>query len=159
MPRVEVQTLIRAPVETVYALAKDVERFPEFMPDLETVRLIARDGHRTTTEWVGRVQGRRIRWVEEDTWDDATHTCTFRQREGDFDRYEGVWTFEPVQTGCRTRLVVEFELSIPLLGPLLANLVLLLMRKNAERMLDALRRRAEEGAPPGPEAEEDRSWR
>jgi ribosome-associated toxin RatA of RatAB toxin-antitoxin module len=70
-----------------------------------------------------------------------------------------VWTFEPVQAGCRTRLVVEFELSIPFLGPLLANLVLLLMRKNVERMLDALRRRAEEGSLPGPEAEEDRSWR
>lgn len=155
----EVEALIRAPVEAVYALAKDVERFPEFMPDLESVRLVTRDGSRTVTEWVGRVQGRRIRWVEEDTWDDTAYTCTFRQREGDFDRYEGVWNFEPVQAGCRTRLVVDFDLNVPFLGPLLANLVLLLMRKNVERMLDALRRRAEEGPSSDPASEEDRSWR
>ncbi len=143
MPRVEVEALIRAPVETVYALARDVERFPEFMPDLESVRVLQRDGNRTVTEWVGRIQGRRVRWVEEDVWEEATYTCTFRQREGDFDRYEGVWTFEPVDEGCRTRLVVDFELTIPLLGPLLGNLLVLLVRKNAEKMLDALRLRAE----------------
>ena len=45
------------------------------------------------------------------------------------------------------RLCVDYELEIPLVGPMLAGLVRSLVRKNAESMLDALRRRAEETAP------------
>jgi hypothetical protein len=38
-----------------------------------------------------------------------------------------------------TSLVVDFELDIPLAGALLSNLVRVLMRKNCESMLQALR--------------------
>jgi ribosome-associated toxin RatA of RatAB toxin-antitoxin module len=144
MPQVEASMAIRAPLDVVYALAKDVEQFPRFMPDLDSVRVLERDGNRTVTEWSGRAQGRRIRWVEVDEWDDARYVCTFRQREGDFDRYEGTWSFEAAPEGCRTRLAVDFELNVPLIGPVLSNLVRSLMRKNCENMIGALARRAEE---------------
>lgn len=147
MPRVEVETFVRAPADHVYAVAKDVEQFPEFMPDVESLRVLERQGSRTLTAWVGRIQGRRVAWTEEDEWDDARRVCTFRQKEGDFDRFEGQWTFEPAPGGCAVRLVLDYDLRIPLLGPVLTNLVRQLVRKNAEGMLEALRRRAEETAP------------
>jgi ribosome-associated toxin RatA of RatAB toxin-antitoxin module len=147
MPRVEVETFVRAPADRVYAVAKDVERFPEFMPDVESLRVVEREGNRTVTTWVGRIQGRRVRWTEEDWWDDERRRCTFRQREGDFDRFEGTWTFDEAAGGCAVRLCVDYELEIPLVGPMLAGLVRSLVRKNAESMLDALRRRAEETTP------------
>ncbi|MDR7484233.1 MAG: SRPBCC family protein [Armatimonadota bacterium] len=143
MPSVQASTVIRAPLERVYALAQDVERFPEYMPDLERVTVLERQDRRTVTQWVGVVQGRRIRWVEEDEWDDARWTCTFRQRSGDFARYEGQWRFEPTPEGTRTSLVVEYDLEIPLAGPLLGALVKVLMRKNCESMLAALKAQAE----------------
>jgi ribosome-associated toxin RatA of RatAB toxin-antitoxin module len=136
---VQASTVIHAPLDRVYALAKDVERFPDFMPDLVSVAVIERRPTGTVTEWVGVVQGRKIRWVEEDEWDDTFHTCVFKQRSGDFDRYEGTWRFEAVPEGTRTSLAVEFELDIPLAGVLLSNLVKVLMRKNCESMLEALR--------------------
>ncbi len=144
MPHVEVETFVRAPADRVYAVAKEVERFPEFMPDVESLRVVEREGNHTVTEWVGRIQGRRVRWTEEDWWDDEGRRCTFRQREGDFDRFEGVWTFEEAADGCRVRLSLDYELEIPLVGPLLTGLVRSLVQKNAQSMLDALRRRAEE---------------
>ncbi len=146
MPRVEVETFVRAPADHVYAVAKDVEQFPEFMPDVESLRVIQREGNRTVTAWVGKIQGRRVAWTEEDEWDDEKRACTFRQREGDFDRFEGVWTFDPAPGGCAVRLVLDYDLHVPLLGPLLTNLVRQLVHKNAEGMLEALRRRAEETA-------------
>jgi coenzyme Q-binding protein COQ10 len=136
---VEASTVIRAPLDRVYALAKDVEGFPRFMPDLESVKVVERTPDGTVTEWVGRVQGRRIRWVEEDRWDDSRHLCVFRQRSGDFTRYEGEWRFDGTPEGTRTSMRVEFELDIPLAGPLLSNLVRFLMRKNCESMLAALK--------------------
>jgi ribosome-associated toxin RatA of RatAB toxin-antitoxin module len=131
--------VIHAPLDRVYALAKDVERFPDFMPDLESVAILERTPSGTTSAWVGIVHGRKIRWIEDDEWDDTRHVCSFRQRTGDFSRYEGVWRFETVPEGTRTSLQVDFELDIPLAGALLSNLVRVLMRKNCESMLQALR--------------------
>lgn len=139
MASVEASTVIRAPLDQVYALAKDVERFPQFMPDLESVTVLERTPRGTVTQWVGIVQGRKIRWIEEDDWDDLRRTCVFRQRSGDFSRYQGAWTFEALPEGVRTRLVVDYELDIPLAGPLLSSLVKVLMRKNCESMLAALK--------------------
>ena len=143
MAQVAATAFIRAPLDRVYALAKDVETFPSFMPDVESIRVLERDGSRTVTEWVGVVQGRRVRWVEDDDWDDARHVCTFRQREGDFTRYEGTWTFTAVDQGTETALVVDFELELPLAGALLSNLLKVLVRKNLEGMLGAMRARLE----------------
>ena len=139
MAKVEASIVIHAPLAEVYALAQDVERFPGFMPDLESVVVAERRPGWTLTEWVGVVQGRKIRWVEEDEWDDVRHVCTFRQRSGDFNRYQGMWRFDPVPEGTKTSLEVDYELDIPLAGALLSNLVKVLMRKNCESMLNALK--------------------
>ncbi len=148
MAQVEATALIRAPLDDVYALAKDIERFPEFMPDLQSVRILERASGDTVSEWVGVIQGRKIRWVEEDEWDDAAHRCRFRQREGDFTVFGGTWSFEAVPEGTKIALVVEFELDIPLAGALLSNLLKVLMRKNAESMLQALKSQSERHARP-----------
>jgi ribosome-associated toxin RatA of RatAB toxin-antitoxin module len=146
MATVSAEVVIRAPLDRVYALAKDVERFPQFMPDLERVTILERTATGTVSEWVGVVQGRRIRWVEDDEWDDAGHVCVFAQRSGDFTRYGGEWRFEAAPEGTRTSLWVEYELDIPLAGALLSTLVKVLMRKNCESMLNALKGQLE-GAP------------
>jgi len=146
MARVEATTLIAAPLEAVYRQARAVEEFPEFMPDVESVEVLERTDDRTVTRWVGVVQGRKVRWVEEDHWDDAAHTCHFRQREGDFAHYAGVWRFEPAGEGTRTSVTVDFEIDLPLAGPLLSTVLRTLMRKNIEAMLAALKARVE--APP-----------
>ncbi len=152
MAQVAATAFIRAPLDQVYRLAKDVEAFPSFMSDVESIRVLQREGNRTVTEWVGVVQGRRVRWVEDDDWDDARHVCSFRQRDGDFTRYEGTWTFSGTTQGTETTLVVDFELELPLAGALLSNLLKVLVRKNLESMLGAMKARLEGAAdvPAGP---------
>jgi ribosome-associated toxin RatA of RatAB toxin-antitoxin module len=144
MPEVSASIVIRAPLEAVYAKARQVEDFPRFMPDLQSVTVLERNGEvPTLTEWVGTVEGRRIRWVEEDRWDDAAHRCRFRQREGDFDRYEGTWDFTSEGPGTRTTITVDFEFGIPLIGRLLTGLLRVKMRENIDGMLRALRQQIE----------------
>ena len=54
VPKTEVQScrkfkpiyLIPAPLETVYPIAKDIERFPEFFPDVESVCILEQHGAR-----------------------------------------------------------------------------------------------------------------
>lgn len=143
MAQVTASTTIAAPLDAVYAAARAVETFPEFMPDLESVEILERFNGNTVSRWVGLVQGRKIRWVEEDLWDDTAYRCDFRQREGDFTRYQGSWRFEPVDGGTRTTIDVDFQLDIPLAGALLSNLLKVLMRKNIENMLGALKGQVE----------------
>jgi ribosome-associated toxin RatA of RatAB toxin-antitoxin module len=138
---VRVEHVSPAPVERVYAVAKDVERFGEIMPDVESVQVLERDGNTTVTRWVGIVQklGRKIVWTERDHWDDEGHVCTFEQVEGDYDTYKGVWSFEAMPDG-GSRMVIdlEVEMNVPLVGALLKSLILRLTRQNAERMLEAI---------------------
>ena len=93
MARVELEQPIRAPVDVVYAVARDVEAFPQFMPDVKSVRVLERseDGARTLTEWVAYASQLKlqVKWVEEDLWNDQEHTCHFRQAKGDYDQMEG----------------------------------------------------------------------
>ncbi len=151
MPEIEVERTICAPLDTVYALAKDIERFPEFMDDVEEVVVLERQGSRTISRWVGVVKqfNRKIEWTERDEWDDEAHVCRFAQVEGDYSKYEGVWSFEEAQGKTRVKLRIEVEIDVPLIGPLLKTVIARLVRANCERMLDGLAREAEAAAEGG----------
>lgn len=146
MPTIENCVIVNAPLDKVYAVAKDVERFPEFMPDVRELTVLERDGNRVVTRWVGVIPQFKVtvRWTEEDVWDDVAHTCTFRQLEGDYDRLDGRWEFSEVPEGTRFRSEVTYEYNVPLLGPLVARVVKHLVSANIQNLLEAVKRRAEE---------------
>ncbi len=93
MPFVEAQIVIDAPPRDVYALAKEQERFPEFMPDVETVVVLERHADRIITRWKTLVEDAPIEWIEEDRFDDATPRIDYALLEGDLDTFQGAWTF------------------------------------------------------------------
>lgn len=141
--------LINGDVEKTYALAKNVEAFPEFMPDVKSVTILERsdDGRNLVTEFVGIIKEFKatIKWVEEDEWDDEAKTCRFKLRKGDFKSYSGVWTFEPADGGTKYTSVIDFEYDIPMIGPLLKALVARKMQQNIDGMLAAIKRQVEGG--------------
>ncbi len=146
MGKITVEHVCEAPLDRVYAVAKDVERFGEIMPDMESVEILERDGSSTLTRWVGVIKqfNRKIRWIERDDWDDEAHVCTFHQTEGDYEVYQGVWKFEATESGgSKMTIDLEVEINVPLIGSLLKSLINKLTRLNAERMLEAI---AEEAA-------------
>ncbi len=135
-----------APVDLLYRLAKDVESFPEIMPDVESVEILDRDGPRTVSRWVGVVKqlGRKLKWTEQDHWDDERRVCSFEQIEGDYDVYKGTWAFsERSDGGSLVEMEIEVEINVPLVGALLKSLVMKLTQRNAQGMLEALARKAE----------------
>lgn len=147
MPRIEETVEIAAPLETVWAVAQDVESFPEFMPDVRSLKVLERspDGLRTVTEWEGIIKEfkRTVRWTEEDVWDPQARTCAFRMLKGDFDSYEGLWTFTEEDGKVCFHCVVDYEYDVPLIGPLIKNIVALKMKQNAANILQAIKARAE----------------
>jgi ribosome-associated toxin RatA of RatAB toxin-antitoxin module len=151
MPHIDNEVLVAAPLDQVYRLAKDVESFPRFMPDVESVVVTERspDGLRTITEWIGVASDfkLKVRWTEEDLWDDDTHTCRFQQTKGDYQSYSGLWTFAPnAAGGTKFSSALDYELEIPLIGPLLKKIVARLMKDNTQKILDAIKTRAEQSS-------------
>ncbi len=144
MAEVQAEMTIPAPLAQVWESAKDVERFPEFLPNVEQVTVREKDGARLVTDWVGLVPEfkRTIKWTEEDEWDDDAHVCRFRALEGDWDKYQGEWSFAEEDGGTRARLRIEYEYNVPLIGPLIRKLLHKLVQRNAQETLDGLRRRA-----------------
>lgn len=143
MGYVEKSILIAGEVDAVYQLAKDMEGYPSYMPDVESVKVVSRETDRTVTEWVTSVDGTPILWTELDIFDDANHTITYRLVEGDLDKFEGMWTFESTAEGTRVTLTVDYDFGIPeltaLIGPTLEEKV----GENSEMMLTGMKRRIE----------------
>ena len=149
MPTVESSVSINAPVEKVFALARDIESFPQFMPDLKKVTILEKspEGNRIVSEFVGYIKDFRltIKWVEEDHWDEQAKTCNFSLVRGDFKSYSGTWKFEPEAGGTKYTSVIDFEYNIPLIGPIIKSLVAKLMKQNVDNMLNAIKAKAENG--------------
>ena len=147
MPTVESEIVIAKPVAEVYALAKDVERFPKFMADVEAVEILEDDPPHRVSHWLSVVKefNRTIEWTEEDYWDDEAYVCTFVQLEGDFSEYRGRWEFIEVPEGTKMYLEVEYAYDIPLIGALIKSLLRKKMQQNIDAMLAALKQKAEQG--------------
>lgn len=128
----------------IYNTAKDVERFPEVLPDLDRVTVLSDDGQgNVVSKWQGSISvgplTRQITWTERDMWDDSNLTCRFELVEGDMKQYSGFWTFSPAPDGgCKVDLAVKFELGIPMLGPLVNRIIEQVMQRNCEDLLLAL---------------------
>lgn len=145
MPKVDVSVFIQAPREKVYAICKDAPSFPDYMKDVKSVTRIEEDGPKVVSDWVAIVPtfGLKIRWRQEDLWDDANHTCQFKQLQGDYDRLEGLWTFTEEDGGCRLSTAVDYEYNVPTLGPLIKKVIHGLVVKNLETMNAAFKAKAE----------------
>lgn len=141
MPEVRAERYIPAPPEKVYALAKDLEGLKPYLKEVESLKVLAQEGNRTRSEWVAVAMGKKVRWLEEEEWDDGNLKNRFFSPEGDFDRYEGTWVFLPEGEGTRVVLTLTYELTIPIFGGLLQKLVQKLMQENVENLLKGLEER------------------
>ncbi len=143
MPVVETEIVIDAPARDVYELAKEQDRFPEFMPDVESVTILERDGARIVSRWKTLVEEAPIEWTEVDLFDDDALCVDYRLIEGDLDRFEGSWRFEDGNGSTRVTLIVDYDFGVPTLAELIGPTLHKKVRENAEMMLAALKREAE----------------
>ncbi len=143
MPKVENSIEIKGQLAQVYALAKDVYSFPEFMPDIRSVKIVERsdDGSRIISEWEGVVSEFKkvVTWTGEEKWDDQAGTCKFSLKEGDYGRYSGMWTLIDLGDSTRFDSEINIECDIPLIKGYIAKKV----RVNMDNMLAAMKAKVE----------------
>jgi ribosome-associated toxin RatA of RatAB toxin-antitoxin module len=143
MPAVEITIVVDAPARDVYELAKDQERFPAFMPDVESVTIVERHPDRIISRWKTLVEEAPIEWIEEDRFDDVALRVDYKLLEGDLDKFEGTWRFEDGDGRTHVTLFVEYDFGVPTLAELIGPTLHKKVKENAEMMLAALKREAE----------------
>ena len=147
MPTIDSSVWINAPLPKVFAIAKDNRSFPEYMKDVQSVTVVEAEDGRVVSDWVGVVPQflLKVRWRQEDLWDDASHVCKFRQLSGDYNRMSGEWTFAEDNGGTRFNSSLEYEYRVPTLGALVQKVIHGIVVKNMENVLNAIKQRAEVG--------------
>ncbi|MFN2449115.1 MAG: type II toxin-antitoxin system RatA family toxin [Candidatus Baltobacteraceae bacterium] len=143
MPYVETSIIIAASARVVYELAKEQERFPQFMPDVEAVTVLERHPGHILTRWKTLVEEAPIEWIEEDRFDDAALRIDYKLLEGDLDKFEGAWTFAEASGKTTVTLGVDFDFGVPTLAELIGPTLERKVRENSEMMLLAIKREAE----------------
>lgn len=146
MPYVETSIAIAAPARVVYELAKEQERFPQFMPDVETVVVLERHSDHIITRWKTLVEEAPIEWTEEDRFNDEALRIDYKLIEGDLDKFEGAWTFDERDGVTRVVLGVDYDFGVPTLAELIGPTLQRKVRENSEMMLAALKAEAEKAA-------------
>jgi uncharacterized membrane protein len=146
MPQIECNIWINAPLQEVYDLARKTENYPAFMEDVDSVEVLEQEGARVVTAWVGTVPtfGIKVRWTQEEIWDESQYTATFHQLKGDYDTLEGLWTFREEKGGTQVECRMDYEYHIPSLGGLFKKVIHNLVVKSIQSMFEALKVKAEQ---------------
>ncbi|MHC9542924.1 MAG: type II toxin-antitoxin system RatA family toxin [Vulcanimicrobiota bacterium] len=140
MPFVKTSIRIKAEPDTVYSFAKNMEQFPQYMRDVESVKVLERRENSTLTEWVTNVEGTPLIWIEEDHFDDEKKSISYRLTEGDLDKFEGTWTFTEQNGETEVELGVDFDFGIPHLEELIGPTLVTKVKENSDMMLEGMKR-------------------
>ena len=139
MPYVETSIYVDKKPDVVYSFAKDMEKFPDYMADVESVKIIEKSENETITEWVSNIEGTPIVWIEKDLFNDKDNTISYKPIEGDLDKFEGTWSFKSDGSGTRVVLGVDFDFGIPHLEELIGPTLVSKVKENSDMMLSGMK--------------------
>jgi len=144
MPRIEVSVNIKRPKREVYKVIKDIEKFPNFMRDVKSLRIVKRvsDKHFVTL-WEIEIDGAPVNWKEEVFFDDSGSLVRFSMREGSYKRYHGAWLLEDSRYGTKLTMRVEFDWGIPILEKYVGKALETKARHGLFGMIQAIKKEAE----------------
>ena len=141
---------IRAPIERVFAVASEVEQWPDFLSHYRWVKVLERNGGGCKVDMAAwRPFGwlrYPTRWVSEMKVDRTGHQVIYRHVEGITRGMDVEWSMHDRGTEVEVVIVHEWNgPSWPLIGGLAAELVIgpVFINGIASRTLAGVKRRAE----------------
>ena len=136
--RIAISRRVACDPAAAYAVVEDIERFPEFMPNVDDIRIIESSGQRKVAHWDTTIDDAPLDWVEEGIYEPEELRVRFRSLEGVFDRFDGFWQVEAADGGCEVVFELEYRIGLPeideIIGPILRERLI----DNTEAMLAAI---------------------
>ena len=121
-----------------FEVVEDLERFPEFMPNVNSLTLLEAEGNRKVAEWDITIDDAPLSWIEEGIYDEQNMIVRFRSLEGVFDRFDGYWQVAPEGDGSRVTFELAYEIGLPEIEDIVGPILRERMIENAESMLEAI---------------------
>ena len=142
MPGATRAVVINTPVEKVFAVIKDYERYPEFLPEVKSTRISNRQGDEVDVQYEVDVL-KKIRYTLR-LKEEPPSRISWTFVEGELMRdNRGHWLLEDLGGG-KTRATYNIEMK---LGPLVPkSIVNVLVDSSLPKMLEAFKKRAESGS-------------
>jgi len=139
MPGATRAVVINTPVEKVFAVIKDYERYPEFLPEVKSTRISNRQGDEVDVQYEVDVL-KKIRYTLR-LKEEPPSRISWTFVEGELMRdNRGHWLLEDLGGG-KTRATYNIEMQ---LGPLVPkSIVNVLVDSSLPKMLEAFKKRAE----------------
>jgi ribosome-associated toxin RatA of RatAB toxin-antitoxin module len=140
MPEVSLDLDIRAPLETVWAVVLDIERYPALMTSVVDVTIEQWETATTRrSQWAMIIKGATLVWRDREVIDHDEHTVRFTQVSGDLERFEGAWIVaEKERALTRVQLTISFEIGVPLLADMLNPVAKRALSDNCIEMLEGI---------------------
>lgn len=142
------RTRIAAPLDTVYALARNVEAWPALVRDYRWCRVLERTPDRLVFTMRGWVRGWPARWTAVQEPHPDERRITFRHIKGLTTGMAVEWHFTEAGDGVEVTLVHDLVMRWPLIGRLVSDLVIgpIYIDYIARKTLGAVKARAEGAA-------------
>ena len=100
----------------VYATLADFERYPKLSDAVQSIAVTEVSENRTVSTWEVTFRAGLLRWTEEDTFDPAVLSITFRQLEGDVALFDGSWECADAEQGSEIVFSARLDMGIPSLA-------------------------------------------
>ncbi|MFJ3880987.1 type II toxin-antitoxin system RatA family toxin [Streptomyces sp. NPDC090077] len=127
---------------TAYERVRDFARYPELVAIVRRVEVHpAGPGGAVHSDWEVDFRGGVLAWSEEDVFDDAAMTVSFRQTSGDFESFDGRWEVSAAGgggAGSRVRFAAEFDFGLPSLSQIIDPVAERVLRETIAQILRAL---------------------
>lgn len=147
MPIVNIELPIRAPIDEVWDILLDVERYSEVMSHVRSVEVLEDlDGKVRRVAWSVILKGSILEWVEEEHIDRDNHSIVFKQLSGDLESFDGHWGLEEAGDGeTNAAFEVLFEIGIPPLAEMLNPVAQRALHESSTEMLRGIERESAVG--------------
>jgi len=133
---------LNVPVEHSYGIVVDVERFPEFMENVTSVKILSAQAATKVVAWEMMIDDAPLDWIEEVRYDAERHCVDFRAVDGVFERFDGRWQVLPDPIGSRVELDLEYEIGLPEIEDVIGPILKTRLEANLETMIASLNERA-----------------
>jgi len=127
----------------VYATLADFERYPKLSDAVQSIAVTEVSENRTVSTWEVTFRAGLLRWTEEDTFDPAVLSITFRQLDGDVALFDGSWECADAEQGSEIVFSARLDMGIPSLADALEPIAVRTLIDNIVSIVRGLVGRAE----------------
>ncbi len=139
MPEIHRSAIVRYTPAQMYALVRDIERYPEFLAWVRSAEVHREDEYQQLATLEVQLAGLVRRFTTRNTLVPGEKLVMELDR-GPFDNLGGSWQFAAAGSGCRVSLDLRFQVS----GGLLLRPFQRNFSRMADRMVDDFTRRADQ---------------